>query len=57
MDFEKYVPMKRTSLDGKTWWCVYDAKKHRWCTSILFGKYKMKKDAQIAIDYQKERFS
>lgn len=42
-------PRKRTALDGKTWWCVFDTDKMEWST-ILFGKFKLKRDCQYAVD-------
>lgn len=45
-----FVPMKRTALDGKVWWCVFDTDKGDWSTIIVFGKYKLKRDCQFAID-------
>ena len=42
-------PRKRTALDGKVWWCVFDTNKMEYNT-ILFGKYKLKRDCQYAID-------
>ena len=44
-------PRKRTALDGKTWWCVFDTDTMSWSTIILFGKYKTKKDCQKDIDF------
>ena len=44
------IPKKRTALDGKTWWCVYDLNKHTFSTLICFGKYKTKKDCLFAIN-------
>lgn len=41
---------KRTALDGKTWWCVFDTDNMKWSTLIVFGKYKLKRDCQYAID-------
>lgn len=43
-------PRKRTSLDGKTWWCVFDTEKMKWSTLVVFTKYKLKRDCQNAID-------
>lgn len=43
------VPRKRTALDGKTWWCVFDTDDMKW-SDILFGRYKLKRDCQFAID-------
>lgn len=42
-------PRKRTALDGKVWWCVFDTEKMKYNTT-LFGKYKLKRDCQYAID-------
>lgn len=44
-------PRKRTALDGKTWWCVFDTKNMKWSTYTCFGRYKLKRDCQFAIDY------
>lgn len=46
-------PRKRTALDGKTWWCVFDTDSMKWSTLIVFGKYKLKRDCQYAIDSYK----
>ena len=43
-------PRKRIALDGKSWWCVFDTDKMTWSTLIVFGKYKLKRDCQYAID-------
>lgn len=45
-----FEPRKRTALDGKTWWCVYNTKNYEWSTLVCFGKYKTKKDCQYAIN-------
>lgn len=44
------VPRKRTAIDGKSWWCVFDTDSMKWSTLIVFGKYKLKRDCQYAID-------
>ena len=43
-------PRKRTALDGKVWWCVFDTDTWKWSTLWCFGRYKLKKDCQFAID-------
>lgn len=43
-------PRKRTALDGKEWWCVFDTETMKWSTYTCFGTYKRKKDCQFAID-------
>lgn len=45
-----FEPRKRTALDGKTYWCVFNTKKLEYSTLVCFGKYKTKKDCQYAID-------
>lgn len=45
-----FEPRKRTALDGKTWWCVFDTDTMKWSTLIFFGKYKTKKACQYDID-------
>lgn len=43
-------PRKRTALDGKTYWCVFNTDTMKWSTLTCFGKYTRKKDCQFAID-------
>ena len=42
---------KRTALDGKTWWVVFDVDKQKYSTLLCFGKYKTKRACNIAIQY------
>lgn len=44
------TPRKRTALDGKEWWCVFDTDTWKWSMIVLFGRYKTKRSCQIAID-------
>ena len=44
-------PRKRTAIDGKTWWVVYDSDLCKYSTFICFGKYQTKKACQIAIEH------
>lgn len=44
-------PRKRTALDGKVWWCVFDTNKHSWSTLTCFGKYKTKRECKMRIDF------
>ena len=46
-------PRKRTTIDGITCWCVFDAEYMRCSTIVLFGRYKTKRDCQVAIDSYK----
>lgn len=51
----RFSAVKRTALDGKQWWCVFDNKEHRFSTYTCFGKYKKKSDCENAIlIYEKE---
>lgn len=43
-------PRKRTAIDGKTWWCVFDTDSMKWSTLVVFGRYKLKRDCKYAID-------
>jgi len=43
-------PRKRTAIDGKTWWCVFDTETLKYSSLLCFGKYKTKRDCQYAID-------
>lgn len=43
-------PRKRTALDGKVWWCVFDTIDMKWSTLTCFGKYETRKECQLAID-------
>lgn len=45
----RFEPRKRTYIDGKVWWCVYDTKENRWSTYLYHGKYKTKKECEYAI--------
>lgn len=40
---------KRTAVDGKEWWCVWDTVEKKWSTLMCFGKYKTKFDCEWAI--------
>ena len=47
-------PRERTTVDGKTWWVVFDKDTQKYSTLTCFGKYKSKKDCQYAIDKYNE---
>ena len=49
---ERFEPRKRTALDGNTWWVVYDKFSHQYSPLLCFGKYKTKKECEIAIKLQ-----
>lgn len=43
-------PRKRTALDGKFWWCVFDTDTMSWSTLTCFGKYKTKVACMFVIN-------
>lgn len=40
---------KRTALDGRVWWCVFDTVMNKWSTLTCFGRYRTKFDCGFAI--------
>ena len=48
---DELIPRKRTAIDGKTWWCVYNIVKGDWSTYTCFGRYKTEKSCWYAIKY------
>ena len=51
---DRFEPRKRTALDGREWWCVFDTARQCWSTYLYHGKYKRKKDAVYAIEHGRE---
>lgn len=52
---KRFIPLKRTALDGIVWWCVFDRKNGRHSTLTCHGRYKTKKDCLWKIDwYERE---
>jgi len=51
MEKKRFIPMKRTALDGKTWWVVFDRFDNHYSNMVCFGKYKTKIDCMVAINY------
>lgn len=49
MTRERFTPGKRTALDGRIWWCVWDNENGAWSTFLCHGKYHTRKEAVIAI--------
>ena len=47
----RFVPMKRTAIDGREWWCVYDLEREDWTNSTVLGgaRWKMKVECARAI--------
>lgn len=48
-------PRKRTALDGKNYWCVFDTNTMKLSPLTCFGKYRTKKDCQLAINCYLQR--
>lgn len=46
---QRYEPRKRTAIDGRVYWCVYDTLENKYSSLLCFIKYRTKKDCQIAI--------
>lgn len=44
-----FEPRKRTALDGRVWWCVFNTDAMKWSTITMFGKYKTKSACQESI--------
>lgn len=46
----RFEPVKRTALDGKTWWVVYDNKRHGYSSYLCHGTYETRKQCEQAIE-------
>ena len=46
---KRYEPRKRTAIDGRSWWYVYDTLENKYSNLLCFAKYRTKKECQIAI--------
>ena len=53
---KRYEPRKRTAIDGRVWWCIFDNARGEWSTLVFFGRYKTRKDAQFYIDYNIKKY-
>ena len=53
----RFEPIARIAIDGKKWWVAWDLKNDCYSTCTLFGKYRLKKDCQFAIDYFNKNIS
>ena len=50
----RFIPTKRTAIDGKSWWVVFDTKENKYSTFTCFTKYKTKAACKHAIDKYNE---
>lgn len=46
---KRYEARKRTAIDGRVWWCIYDTLENKYSSLLCFAKYRTKKECQIAI--------
>ena len=51
VDIKRFVPVKRTALNGKVFWVVWDNKTKNYSTFTCHGKYETKKECEFAISY------
>lgn len=49
-DMSRFIPVKRTAIDRKTWWVVYDLVENKYSSLLCFGRYHTRKACQWAID-------
>lgn len=49
---QRFEPRKRTGLDGKVWWEIWDKDRNEWSTMVrhLF-RFRTRKSAQFHIEY------
>lgn len=48
---DRFKSVKRTAIDGVTWWVVWDNSHKAYSTWTCFGRYCRKKDCDHAIRY------
>lgn len=51
----RFYPVKRTALDMKTYWVVWDAYEECYSAFGCHGVYKLKRNAQFAIDFYEKQ--
>ena len=47
----RFSAVKRTALDGRSWWVVFDNKENKFSTYTCFEKYRRKLDCENAIKF------
>lgn len=52
----RFAAKKRTAIDGKTWWCIWDSERRTWSTYTCHGQYRTKKAALIGIEVSSKYF-
>lgn len=53
---ERFIPAKHMTIDGKIWWCVFDAERAQFSTYTCHGKYKRKKDCVYSINLANKKY-
>lgn len=48
---KRFMAVKRTALDGKSWWVVYDKAINNYSHYICWSRYQTKKDCEYYINY------
>lgn len=46
---KRFEPRKRTTIDGRVWWCVFDLESMKYVPAYRFSK---KKDAKYFIEHK-----
>lgn len=46
---DRFKAVKRTAMDGKIWWVVWDKARKEYSALVCFGRYRRKKDCDHAI--------
>lgn len=53
---DRFVPRKRTALDSRVWWCIFDTLRGCWSTYLCHGHYRTKKECYLCNRARKEYF-
>lgn len=53
----RFVPKKRTAVDGKVWWCAFDTVDGCYSKSPYHGKYKTKRSCEIRISWSIKEYN
>ena len=49
----RFVASKRTALDGRQWWCIYDQKRHEYLSGY---KYKLRRECERSIAFEVQKW-
>lgn len=56
MDYPRFIPQKRTALDGRVWYCAFDTERNMFSPYTCHGRYKTKEECQFNIDWYNKRW-